>query len=150
MTFQLISSVLVALTVVMYASCHEESHHHDPRMMMSRSHLDERHHIEQQVGDFVDMSQMTGDELRFHYFKMHDSDSNDKLDGCEIVRSLLHWHVEECKTMGPEHSHFGTTKIFGNEELAMMIDPILFTDDRNFDGFIDFPEFVAAQKSRGF
>ncbi|KAK4336655.1 hypothetical protein RND71_044061 [Anisodus tanguticus] len=30
-----------------------------------------------------------------------------------------------------------------------MIDPILETDDKNKDGFIDYAEFVMAQKSRG-
>lgn len=44
----------------------------------------------------------------------------------------------------------GTTKIFTEQELSMMIDPILDMDDRNKDGFIDYPEFVAAQQSRGF
>ena len=31
-----------------------------------------------------------------------------------------------------------------------MIDPILNMDDKNQDGYIDYAEFVAAQKSRGF
>ncbi|GFT33786.1 hypothetical protein TNCV_4382981 [Trichonephila clavipes] len=147
---QFVLSVLITIAFWMQASCHEESHHHDPQVMMSQSHVEERHHIEQHSDEFVDFDQMNEDELKFHYFKMHDSDSNDKLDGCEIVKSLFHWHAEECKAMGQEHAHHGTTRIFGNEELAMMIDPILFTDDRNLDGFIDYPEFVAAQKARGF
>lgn len=73
------------------------------------------------------------------------------------------------------------SKIFADEELAQMIDPILETDDRNkgkktgvisrdilyepltnrypknklielslLDGFIDYVEFLAAQKARGF
>jgi len=44
----------------------------------------------------------------------------------------------------------GTTKIFVDTELEAMIDPILELDDRNRDGFIDYPEFIAAQKTRGF
>ncbi len=35
---------------------------------------------------------MSEQELQFHYFKMHDSDNNNKLDGCELVKSLIHWH----------------------------------------------------------
>lgn len=43
-----------------------------------------------------------------------------------------------------------TTKIFNDIELQQMIDPILDMDDTNRDGYIDYPEFVAAQKQRGF
>ncbi|GIY39135.1 multiple coagulation factor deficiency protein 2 [Caerostris extrusa] len=118
--------------------------------MTTHSHLDERHHIGQHMEGVVDVTQMAEDELRFLYFKMHDSDNNNKLDGCELIKSLLHFHVEECRAMGPEHAHHGTTKVFGHDELSLMIDPILSMDDKNLDGFIDYPEFVGAQKSRGF
>ena len=40
----------------------------------------------------LDTSSMSEQELQFHYFKMHDSDGNNKLDGCELVKSLIHWH----------------------------------------------------------
>ena len=38
-------------------------------------------------------------------------------------------------------------KIFKDEELKNMIDPILEADDKNKDGFIDYPEFIAAQQA---
>ena len=38
-------------------------------------------------------------------------------------------------------------KIFKDDELVNMIDPILATDDKNKDGFIDYPEFVQAQQA---
>ena len=40
----------------------------------------------------IDTSKMSEQELQFHYFKMHDSDNNNKLDGCELIKSLIHWH----------------------------------------------------------
>lgn len=40
----------------------------------------------------LDTSKMTEQELQFHYFKMHDADNNNKLDGCELIKSLIHWH----------------------------------------------------------
>ena len=52
--------------------------------------------------------------------------------------------------MGTNAPPAGTTKIFNDQELVNMIDPILEMDDKNRDGFIDYPEFIAAQKSRGF
>ncbi len=43
----------------------------------------------------IDTSNMSEQELQFHYFKMHDADGNNKLDGCELVKSLIHWHGKE-------------------------------------------------------
>ena len=40
-------------------------------------------------------------------------------------------------------------KIFKDQELADMIDPILSNDDKNKDGLIDYYEFVAAQNAAG-
>lgn len=37
-------------------------------------------------------------------------------------------------------------KIFSDEELQSLIDPILNTDDSSRDGFIDYPEFIRAQQ----
>jgi hypothetical protein len=38
-------------------------------------------------------------------------------------------------------------KIFKDDELVNMIDPILGSDDKNKDGYIDYPEFVSAQQA---
>jgi hypothetical protein len=38
-------------------------------------------------------------------------------------------------------------KIFTDDELISMIDPILLQDDRNADGFIDYAEFQIAQQN---
>ena len=38
-------------------------------------------------------------------------------------------------------------KIFKDDELVSMIDPILATDDKNQDGYIDYSEFVIAQQA---
>jgi len=96
--------------------------------------------------EHVDTSKMTEQELQFHYFKMHDTDGNNKLDGLELVKSLIHWHDEanhDPKSGQPKPE----PKIFLDEELQNMIDPILESDDKNKDGFIDYPEFIAAQQA---
>ncbi len=85
-------------------------------------------------------------ELQFHYFKMHDADNNNMLDGLELVKSLIHWH-------DPQNHDPNTgvpppdAKIFPDAELENMIDPILKADDKNGDGFIDYLEFVKAQEA---
>lgn len=37
-------------------------------------------------------------------------------------------------------------KIFKDDELVTLIDPILNVDDGNKDGYIDYPEFIKAQQ----
>jgi hypothetical protein len=49
-------------------------------------------HLKEHMDLPMDTSSMSEQELQFHYFKMHDSDGNNKLDGCELVKSLIHWH----------------------------------------------------------
>lgn len=46
----------------------------------------------------LDTSKMSEPELQFHYFKMHDADNNNKLDGCELIKSLIHWHGKQIVT----------------------------------------------------
>ncbi|KAH7642089.1 ef-hand domain containing protein [Dermatophagoides farinae] len=120
---------------------------HDDSRIHDKEHLKE--HLHEALSD-QDVSKMSEEELQFHYFKMHDNDNNNMLDGSELIKSLIHWHVEESRHLGKNASPHGTTKIFTDTELEQMIDPILQMDDKNNDGFIDYPEFVAAQKNRGF
>uniref|UniRef100_A0A2M4A9I6 Protein with signal anchor n=1 Tax=Anopheles triannulatus TaxID=58253 RepID=A0A2M4A9I6_9DIPT len=104
----------------------------------------EKQHIAEHMDVPIDTSKMSEQELQFHYFKMHDSDNNNKLDGCELIKSLIHWHEQgkaQENSGQPQHEE----KIFSNDELASLIDPILNSDDHNQDGFIDYPEFVHAQ-----
>jgi len=106
----------------------------------------EKEHMAEHMDVPIDTSNMSEQELQFHYFKMHDADGNNKLDGCELVKSLIHWHDhsnhdKDSGTALPEE------KIFKDDELVNMIDPILATDDKNHDGFIDYPEFVMAQQA---
>ncbi|GIY58654.1 multiple coagulation factor deficiency protein 2 homolog [Caerostris extrusa] len=142
---------IIAVYLLKSVVCGANHSHHEPSLPTSRSHLDEKHHIRHHMNELTgkDVNQMSENELQFMYFKMHDSDDNDKLDGCELVKSLLHWHIEEANSMVPDHTIEGTTRIFEHDELSAMIDPILLSDDKNRDGFIDYSEFVTSQKSRG-
>uniref|UniRef100_A0A1B0B5W3 Uncharacterized protein n=1 Tax=Glossina palpalis gambiensis TaxID=67801 RepID=A0A1B0B5W3_9MUSC len=38
---------------------------------------------------YIDTSKMPKAKLQFHYFKMPSFDNNNKLDGCELVKSLI-------------------------------------------------------------
>ena len=135
-------------------------------------------HMKEHMDVPIDTSNMSAQQLQFHYFKMHDADGNNKLDGCELIKSLIHWHGKRnlCTTpsvrpfyncdirhhvqSSPRRTFIDQSnhdpnsgqpvpeaKIFKDEELVNMIDPILNSDDKNRDGFIDYPEFVQAQQA---
>ncbi|KAL4720919.1 hypothetical protein ACJJTC_016409 [Scirpophaga incertulas] len=118
---------------------------HDPQLLNPANIAHEREHIQEHLDVPIDTSKMSEQELQFHYFKMHDADNNNKLDGCELIKSLIHWHEQGHKQEQPGSPPVGE-KIFGDDELTKLIDPILSMDDHNQDGYIDYPEFVRAQQ----
>jgi len=64
-------------------------------ILNDRSRIHDKEHIKEHLGGIVnepDLSKMSEEELQFHYFKMHDSDNNNMLDGSELIKSLIHWH----------------------------------------------------------
>ncbi|KFM59934.1 Multiple coagulation factor deficiency protein 2-like protein, partial [Stegodyphus mimosarum] len=90
-----------------------------PNLLRDKTHVQDREHIKEHLQGVVnqpDVSKMTEEELQFHYFKMHDNDDNNKLDGCELIKSVLHWHVEESNALGANAPPQGTTKIFQDSE----------------------------------
>ena len=81
-------------------------------------------------------SEMTSEELQRHYFKMHDYDGNNMLDGTELIQAITHYQE------GGQGS-----KTMGEEELMSLLDPILQNEDRNRDGYIDYPEYARSQRT---
>ncbi|XP_055523816.1 uncharacterized protein LOC129717731 isoform X2 [Wyeomyia smithii] len=117
-----------------------------PQQVLNTHNLQqEKQHIAEHMEVPIDTSKMSEQELQFHYFKMHDADNNNKLDGCELIKSLIHWHEESKNQPEQPGQPAHQDKIFSNDELSALIDPILSSDDHNRDGFIDYPEFVRAQ-----
>ena len=100
-------------------------------------------HIKEHLKEVTDVKEdtMSEDDLQFHYFKLHDNDGNDKLDGIELVNAMTHFHDEENAQAGESN-----VPQYKDEQLASMIDQILEEDDINKDGYIDYSEFVGAQK----
>lgn len=121
---------------------HGHNHGHPQQVLNAANIANEKEHLQQHMDIPMDTSKMTDQELQFHYFKMHDADNNNKLDGCELIKSLIHWHEHGNKD--PATPDPGE-KIFEESELEALIDPILSMDDTNKDGFIDYAEFIQAQ-----
>ncbi len=86
--------------------------------------------------------------MEFHYFKLHDYDGNNKLDGLELGAAMTHVHDNS------EHSGEGGRGTargvsIPDDELASLIQQILKEDDLNEDGFIDYFEFINTQRGGG-
>lgn len=96
-----------------------------------------REHLQSHVEGELDLSAMSQEQLKFLYFQSHDAEGNNKLDGLELIQALLHFHEEE------SNFHALPSTIFTDAELSALVDPLLESTDKNMDGFIDYPEFIA-------
>ncbi|XP_065201216.1 multiple coagulation factor deficiency protein 2 homolog isoform X1 [Planococcus citri] len=106
--------------------------HQDRKPVLHSSNIQhEKEHIQEHMEVPLDTSKMSEQELQFHYFKMHDADNNNKLDGCELIKSLIHWHEL--------HESIDLT----DEFFSQSIDDILNRVDFNWDGYIDYTEYAS-------
>ncbi|XP_041350620.1 multiple coagulation factor deficiency protein 2 homolog isoform X4 [Gigantopelta aegis] len=108
-----------------------------------KSEVHNREHIQEHLENVIDKpkEQMTDEELEFHYFKMHDYDNNNKLDGVEIGKALTHYHGEGSETPPKPED----VKIFTDDEIANIVDVVLKENDQSQDGYITYHEFKQAQ-----
>ncbi|XP_052869532.1 GATA zinc finger domain-containing protein 10 isoform X3 [Anopheles cruzii] len=110
---------------------------HGPQQVLHTGNLQqEKQHIAEHMDVPIDTSKMSEQELQFHYFKMHDSDNNNKLDGCELIKSLIHWHVDDRAAPStpskPEYT---------DQQLEDIVDSVLRMMDINGDGYVDYTEY---------
>ncbi|XP_023172719.1 GATA zinc finger domain-containing protein 10 isoform X2 [Drosophila hydei] len=137
---------------------HAGGHHHgQPQQVLNTGNIQqERAHIQEHMQVPIDTSKMSEAELQFHYFKMHDSDNNNKLDGCELIKSLIHWHVEDPhkpitpgNAENPDESDHKKGSVYTDKALEETIDYVLKSMDLNNDGFVDYAEYRKTEASVG-
>lgn len=75
---------------------------------------------------------MSDEERDFYYFKIHDSDNNDKLDGLELMKAAMHRHDQEAE-LQEELSH-----------VVGVVDNFLEFADIDNNGFLSYTEYVKA------
>ncbi|XP_035654713.1 multiple coagulation factor deficiency protein 2 homolog isoform X2 [Oncorhynchus masou masou] len=104
-------------------------------MHLDKNMVHDREHIMEHLEGVIDKpeSDMLPQELQLHYFKMHDYDGNNLLDGLELATAITHVHKEE---RGEE------SQPMKEEDLISLIDDVLRDDDKNNDGYIDYAEFA--------
>ncbi|XP_078356116.1 multiple coagulation factor deficiency protein 2 homolog [Oculina patagonica] len=134
----LISVCMFSIAVLYFASAHEEpkSALHDSKVTHDRDHIKE--HLKEEI-NLKEDEDMSDEDLQFHYFRLHDYDNNRKLDGLELMHAISHYQNETGVTDKESTSE---------EANAKVVDEILSMDDLDSDGYIDYPEYVDAQKKR--
>ncbi|CAK8685570.1 unnamed protein product [Clavelina lepadiformis] len=93
-------------------------------------------HLEEDLEGVIDKKpeDMDTKELQFHYFRQHDYDGDEKLDGNEIVMSIFHHsHSSSEEPAGPSYT---------DDQLIAIVDEVLKYQDKNGDGKIDFQEYI--------
>ncbi|XP_046567087.1 multiple coagulation factor deficiency protein 2 homolog isoform X3 [Haliotis rubra] len=120
-------------------------HGHGDTMKFS-SDIHNAEHVMEHLENVIETKpkdQMTEEELEFHYFKMHDYDNNNKLDGVEIGKALTHYHAEQSSkdSSAPPPE----VKVFTDDEISNIVDVVLKENDMNGDGYIEYAEFKRAQ-----
>ncbi|XP_035902783.1 multiple coagulation factor deficiency protein 2 homolog isoform X6 [Anopheles stephensi] len=119
----------------------QQQHHgeHGQQQVLHTGNLQqEKQHIAEHMEVPIDTSKMSEQELQFHYFKMHDSDNNNKLDGCELIKSLIHWHADDKAEHHEERTH---RPDYTDEQLEDIVDSVMRMMDLNNDGFVDYSEY---------
>uniref|UniRef100_A0A1L8DHK7 Putative mediator of rna polymerase ii transcription subunit 12-like protein n=2 Tax=Nyssomyia neivai TaxID=330878 RepID=A0A1L8DHK7_9DIPT len=115
---------------------HGHAPHGNPQVLNLENIQEEREHIKEHMDVPIDTSKMSEQELQFHYFKMHDSDNNNKLDGCELIKSLIHWHA------GDESAR----AMYTDDQLETIVDQVLTMMDNNpKDGLIEYHEYINSE-----
>ncbi|XP_034537504.1 multiple coagulation factor deficiency protein 2 [Notolabrus celidotus] len=117
---------------IVESAAHVTGHGHS---RLDKNMVHDKDHIIEHLEGVIDKPEkdMSPQELQLHYFKMHDYDGNNLLDGLELATAITHVHKEE------RGENFQPMK---EEDLISLIDEVLKDDDKNNDGYIDYAEFA--------
>jgi hypothetical protein len=118
--------------------------------------------------DYLDTSKLDDNSLLMQYFKKHDSDNNMKLDGLELLKAISNMegtdilfiissfniffileddhHHDDKDNESSETSEDEDKKKLKLDEMVPIVDSILEEDDKDKDGYINWPEFISRQK----
>lgn len=98
-------------------------------------------HLKEDLKMITDLQlegKLTEDETVFYFFRMHDFDNNNKLDGLELLAAMQH-------TENHDHSSSNTDsdKKVDIQRFIMSVDSLLLLDKDN-DGFLEYSELQAS------
>ncbi|XP_033115875.1 multiple coagulation factor deficiency protein 2 homolog isoform X2 [Anneissia japonica] len=108
--------------------------------LRDKNHVHDKEHIREHLQDIVSPEElgreMTDDEIEFYYFKLHDYDQNNRLDGLEIMKAMFHFDEKDQKREGK----------MAEDDIIKLVADVFDEYDINYDGYIDYPEYANAQQ----
>jgi len=106
-------------------------------MLHALRHIKE--HVQQLLTE-EELKTLSKEQLEFYYFKLHDYDNNNKLDGLEMLGAMTHYRH---KKDGEEHVITRDDEP-SEDTLAEAVDASLKALDSNDDGYIEYYEYYTA------
>ena len=119
-------------------------HDHDHSPLEVDGHLHHKEDLDKFAQEMAGkgVKNMNAAQLQFYYYKSHDLDFDDKLDGLELMQKMMKEQIIE----NEQSDGWGEVKVKSDEDWMKMVDKVLETMDTNNDGFINFLEFKTAQE----
>lgn len=95
--------------------------------------IEDDEHIREHLESIANIPEekMTLQQKHLHYFYLHDTDRDNRIDGLEIVKAIFH--------------NTGSLESFEAESVIPMIDNIMKDRDKNNDGYLDYYEYRLLQ-----
>ncbi|OAD57532.1 Multiple coagulation factor deficiency protein 2 like protein [Eufriesea mexicana] len=134
------------------------SHHHyapqkDVKITQDAELLQDATHLKEDLGpaaEQLDFLNMTEQEIEFHYFKIHDIDNNNKLDGLEILYAIQHTFHENRQADAERENSSENSKTMDYKDdlpwIVGLVDRVLREDDLDHDGYLGYIEYVLGRQ----
>lgn len=138
---------LCLATVLLIVTGHDHGHSHENPYTSSKGAefrkkwdaadiIRDVEHIKEDLSTLIHLQktgEMTKEEITFYYFRMHDFDDNELLDGIEMLAAMQHSleHVQAVENVGLTEQPL--ERVIEIVDSAMML-------DTNLDGYISYPE----------
>ncbi|XP_055597755.1 multiple coagulation factor deficiency protein 2 homolog [Uranotaenia lowii] len=125
---------------------------HHPRGNHSRK-LDEHFHVKdnhiqedlKQLSISEDeLAKMSEEEKNFYFFKLHDSDNNDHLDGLEILHAATHHNDGHVHRLDGRDSNDDGSEDSSENSVIDVIDDFIAFADLDQNGLLTYPEYMKA------
>lgn len=101
-----------------------------------------------------DVSEMSEEEKSFYYFKIHDTDNNDNLDGLEMIKAAIHRHgnFELQDELTHVTSNFLMHSLEHNKFISVVVflgvvDEFLDFADLDKNGLLNYAEYIKAMNA---
>ncbi|XP_053696734.1 multiple coagulation factor deficiency protein 2 homolog [Sabethes cyaneus] len=142
-----VNTLVIATSTLQFATAKGPHHPRGDYSARSRK-LDEHlhakdNHIQQDLKHLSigeeELAKMSDEEKNFYFFKLHDSDNNDHLDGLEILHAATHHsdgHVHKLERDNENES--------SENSVIDVIDDFIAYADLDQNGLLTYPEYMKA------